>query len=150
MTTTYRVHGTTDDTDACEICGKVDLRSVVMLAVLEDGTETGELIYVGTTCAARALAQRGTRTTAAKVRGAAGTAERVITQARKFADEFRDISVNDYIAANSVAYLNANRGDITAALAAAKAGHVALMAELAIIDGGTVMGTRFEDSLPTI
>lgn len=140
----YRVHGTTDDTDTCEVCGKIELRSVIMLAVLDvEGSETGELIYAGTTCASRMLAQRGKRITPTRVRYAVDAAANVMDRAREFADEFRAITVNGYIAANSTAYLNANGHDITRALTAARAGHAELMAEVATIDAGNLAGTRF-------
>lgn len=149
MTTTYRIHGTTDDTDTCEQCGKIELRSVVMLAVLDDGEETGELIYVGTTCAARKLATRGVRTTAARVRDASAAAARVMDRAREFADEFEDITLNAYIAANATAYLNLH-GTVPAALAAARVGYADLLAEVAAIRTGSLTGTRFAAYLPTL
>lgn len=150
MTTSYRVHGTSDTTDTCEVCGKIELRSVIMLAIMDDDSETGELIYAGSTCASRLLAKRGTRITAARVRDASAAAGRIRQQARKFADEFRDITLNAYIAANAVSYLNAHRGDTTAALSAAKVGHAELLAEVADIDAGTLTGTRFAKSLPRL
>lgn len=149
MTTTYRIYGTTDDTDTCEVCGKIELRSVVMLAVIEDDNETGELIYAGTTCAARKLAKRGTRTTAARVRDAADAAARVMGRAREFAAEFEGIALNAYIAANAEAYLNLH-GTTTAALAAARTGHADLLAEVATIRSGSLTGTRFAAYLPTL
>lgn len=148
--TTYRVHGVSDDTDTCEVCGKSELRSVIMLAVLDVDGETGELIYAGSTCAARMIAQRGKRVTATRVRYAADAAANVMDRAREFADEFRTITVNAYIAANSTAYLNANGQDTTRALAAARAGYVELQAEIAAIDAGTLAGTRFVGLLPKI
>lgn len=148
--TTYRVHGVSDDTDTCEVCGKSELRSVIMLAVLDADGETGELIYAGSTCAARMMAQRGKRVTATRVRYAADAAANVMDRAREFADEFRAITVNGYIAANSTAYLNANRQDTAKALAAARAGYVELQAEIAAIDAGTLAGTRFVSLLPKI
>jgi len=150
MTTTYRMHGTTDDTDTCEFCGKIELRSVVMLAALVDGEETGELIYADSTCAARKLAQSGKRVSAARVRDASAAAGRVMTQAREFASEMSGVTVNAYIAANSVAYLNAAGGDACAAIAAAKSGYADLAVELAAIDRGELSGTRFARLLPVL
>lgn len=148
--TSYRVHGTTDDTDTCEVCGKIELRSVVMLMALDADGNADELIYAGTTCAARLLAKRGTRATATRVRDAATAAARVMVQAREFADEFRGMAVNAYIAANSTAYLNAAAGDVAAALAAARAGHAVVVAEVASIDAGDLAGTRFVALLPKL
>lgn len=150
MTASYRVHGTTDDTDTCEMCGKTELRSVVMLAVLDNDGPTGELIYAGSTCAARMLAKRGTRITATRIRGASVAAARVAEQAREFAAEFAPFTLNQYIAANSRAYLNAAGGSVAGALAAARDGYVALRREIAAIEGGTLVGTRFESLLPKI
>lgn len=150
MTTTYRVHGVSDDTDTCENCGKIELRSVVMLRVLDDGEETGELIYVGSTCASRLLAKRGKRVTAARVRDAAGAAARVLTEATKWAHEFAALTVNQYIAANANAYLNSTHGDVTAALNAARQGYLDVQHEAAAILAGKLTGTRFEQRLPTL
>lgn len=69
MTTTkkYRMIGTTDEVVECEKCGKVDLSLTVVLEFLDaDGNGEG-VTYYGTTCAARALADRGVRLSAASV-----------------------------------------------------------------------------------
>jgi hypothetical protein len=60
MTTqSFRYIGTTDETTVCEHCGREDLRSTVVLALLDvDGNEE-EYVRYGSTCAARALAIRG-------------------------------------------------------------------------------------------
>lgn len=150
MMTSYRVHGTTDDTDTCEMCGKIELRSVVMLAVLDTDGETGELIYAGSTCASRMLAKRGTRVTAARVRDASTAAARVRAQAAVFAAEMGALTFGQYIAANSTAYLNASGGNVTAALAAGKAGYLSMLREVADIEAGRLAGTRFELLLPKI
>lgn len=71
QTPTYRFIGTTDECTRCQCCGKNNLRSTVVLAVLDaDGNE--EIItYYGSSCAARALSIRGGGT---YVRRAAGWA----------------------------------------------------------------------------
>lgn len=56
----YRYLGTTDDTTACEQCGKIELKSTVVLQPLDlDGNPEGDPVYYGSTCAARALAVKG-------------------------------------------------------------------------------------------
>lgn len=51
---TFKVLGTTDDITECEHCGRVDLRSTVVLAELDaDGGELG-LVYMGSECGAKA------------------------------------------------------------------------------------------------
>ena len=78
MATTVRYIGTTDDVTACDHCGKVDLRSTVVLELLDaESNSTGDVVHYGTTCAARALAPRGVRTTAARVRTEAEFARRL-------------------------------------------------------------------------
>lgn len=151
MTTTYRVHGITDDTDTCEVCGKIELKSVIMLAIIEDGEELGELIYAGSTCGPRLLAkQYGKRVTPSRVRDAATAAERVRLEAIRWAQEFAALTVNQYIAANANAYLNSTHGDVTAALNAARQGYLDVQHEAAAILAGNLTGTRFERNLPTL
>jgi hypothetical protein len=71
MAVTYRVAGTTDDANECEICGKTDLRGTVIL-----DTGNGH-VYAGSDCAAR-LTGRPVK----EIRTAAARADR----ARKAAD----------------------------------------------------------------
>lgn len=59
-TAQYRYLGTTDDSTECEKCGKIELKSTVVLQPLdEEGTPEGDPVYYGSTCAARALAVKG-------------------------------------------------------------------------------------------
>lgn len=58
--TGWQVIGITDEQTECEVCGKVELKSTVLLE-LGDGSQ----LYAGTTCAARKL-----RTTTGKIRSA--------------------------------------------------------------------------------
>lgn len=148
--TTYRMHGITDDTDTCELCGKVELRRVVMLAVLDADGNTEEIVYAGTTCAARKLAKAGKRTTAARVRDAAAAASRVAERAADFAAEFAPLSLNDFIAANATGLLNVTNGDTTAALALARTRYAELQTEIAAIRAGKLAETRFAKMLPTL
>lgn len=54
-TTAYRVLGTTDDFTTCELCGRSDLKGTIVLAVIDaDGTDSGEIVYYGSDCGARA------------------------------------------------------------------------------------------------
>jgi hypothetical protein len=148
--TSYRVHGMTDDTDTCEHCGKEDLRRVVMLAALDADGNTEEIIHVGTTCASRLLARRGTRTTAAKVRDAADAAGRGMAQARAFADEFAPLTLSQFTTANATGLLNVTGGDSTTALALAKVRYAELQTEITAIRAGDLAATRFAAKLPTI
>jgi len=49
---TYTVHGITDEITTCDCCGKSKLARTVGLE-----NEAGEVLYFGTTCAARAMKQ---------------------------------------------------------------------------------------------
>lgn len=83
---TARYIGTTDDTTACEHCGRVDLKMTVVLELLDaEGNGAGEVVYYGSTCAARALAPRGIRTTAARVRFDAEVANRQTIERAEYA-----------------------------------------------------------------
>lgn len=57
--TTFRYIGTTDECVQCQKCGRVDLRSTVVLAILDADGNPDEITYYGSTCAARALAVKG-------------------------------------------------------------------------------------------
>jgi len=52
--TIYKIHGITDEVTTCDCCGKSKLSRTVGLE-----NESGEVLYFGTTCAARALRQKG-------------------------------------------------------------------------------------------
>jgi hypothetical protein len=73
----YRMIGSTDDVVECAKCGRVDLKMTVILELLDaDGQPEGDPTYFGTTCAARALATRGVRVTAAKLADQARAADK--------------------------------------------------------------------------
>ena len=55
----FRYLGITDECVECQKCGKVDLRSTVVLAVLDADGNTEDVTYYGSTCAARALSIKG-------------------------------------------------------------------------------------------
>jgi hypothetical protein len=64
MTTTtvapaFRYLGITDECVECQRCGRVDLRSTVVLAVLDEDGNTEDVTYYGSHCAARALGIQG-------------------------------------------------------------------------------------------
>ena len=83
-----RYIGTTDNVTDCEHCGRTDLRSTVVLELLDaEGNGTGDVVHYGTTCAARALAPRGIRTTAARVRDDAAAAGRLTRTLGSYAAE---------------------------------------------------------------
>lgn len=48
---TFKILGITDDTTVCEHCGKKNLKRVVVL----ENITTGEIVRMGTDCAARAM-----------------------------------------------------------------------------------------------
>lgn len=51
----FRFVGVTDETTTCEECGKPELRSTVVLALLDADGNVDEHVRYGSTCAARAL-----------------------------------------------------------------------------------------------
>lgn len=55
----FRYIGITDECVECQQCGKAELRSTVVLAVLDADGNTEDVTYYGSTCAAKALGLRG-------------------------------------------------------------------------------------------
>lgn len=55
--------GITDENDTCGCCGKTNLKKAVMLFILDEDGNRDELVYYGTTCAAKALSVRPTQVT---------------------------------------------------------------------------------------
>ena len=55
----FRYIGVTDDCVTCQNCGKDELKSTVVLAILDADGNAEEITYYGSTCAARALGIRG-------------------------------------------------------------------------------------------
>ena len=55
----FRYIGITDECVECQKCGRNELRSTVVLAVLDADGNTEDVTYYGSTCAARALGIRG-------------------------------------------------------------------------------------------
>ncbi|PXY20844.1 hypothetical protein [Prauserella muralis] len=79
----YRVNGTTADVTECELCGRVELKGTVVLEALDvEGIGTGEVVYFGAQCAARAAGW-----TVREVRKAAKSADDL--RRREFAARFR-------------------------------------------------------------
>jgi len=70
--------GTSDEVDACDCCGKSDLKSTV--AILDN--DSGETLYFGTTCAARALKQ-----TVKEVKAGTAAADRAKAEAERKAQQ---------------------------------------------------------------
>lgn len=69
----YRVKGSTNDVTTCEECGRDELRGTVVLAVLDvDGNDTGDVVHMGSGCAATAG-----KTTVQQVRAEARAADSV-------------------------------------------------------------------------
>src|SRR4051812_26213550 len=50
----YRVHGTTDDVATCDLCGREDLKSTVIMIELDEAGNELDAVYMGTDCAAKA------------------------------------------------------------------------------------------------
>ena len=69
----FTIQGITDERDSCDCCGKSNLKRTVALADADDG---GEVVFFGTTCAARAM-----KIPAAEVRKGARNAQREKDQA---------------------------------------------------------------------
>lgn len=91
--TGYKVKGTTGDVDTCAF-GHTGLKKTVALAVLDADGNEGEVIYLGTDCAARVM-----RTSEAKVRNAAAAAdgERAakVVRAREILDTYAPVEDAD-------------------------------------------------------
>ncbi len=152
----YRLLGINDDTDTCDVCGKIELRRVMAIEPLDaDGNSDGDVIYAGSTCGARMLSRTlGRRVTAKRVTDAAESVARLMTRAREWADEFADMRENEYIKANANGLLNVTGGDVDAALELGRERYVETIREALKIrdakDGAGLIGTRFENSLPTL
>jgi len=80
----FRYIGVTDDCVTCQNCGKDELRSTVVLAILDADGNAEEVTYYGSTCAARALAVRGG---GRKVLDAARAAQTRTAEQARFARE---------------------------------------------------------------
>lgn len=80
MSPKFRYIGITDECVACEQCGKPNLKSTVVLAILdEDGTEES-IVYFGSSCAAKALSVKGGG--AAVLKAARYAHERLVEEVR--------------------------------------------------------------------
>lgn len=73
----FRVKGTTTDVTTCDQCGREDLRGTTVLEILDtDGNGTGDMVYYGSDCAAKA-----TGWTQAQVRRDARAADQAVKDA---------------------------------------------------------------------
>jgi hypothetical protein len=87
MTKRFEIQGVTDERDTCDCCGKSNLKRTVALADADAG---GEVVFFGTTCAARAMkipaadVRKGARA-AQRTKDRAAQMERVNAQTREFA-----------------------------------------------------------------
>jgi hypothetical protein len=78
MSKVFTVKGSTTDVTDCELCGRTDLKGTIVLSALDaDGNDTGEIVYYGADCGARAA-----KWTVRQIRTAAKTAD----DARRNAD----------------------------------------------------------------
>lgn len=66
----YRVLGTTDEVTNCDRCGKPELKSTVIMGILDADGNVEEVVYMGSTCAARKARAlgAGSNVTAAHIR----------------------------------------------------------------------------------
>jgi malate synthase len=148
--------GITDDSDTCEVCGKIELRRVMAIAPIDaDGNMDGETFYAGSTCGARLISKStGRRVTAKRLTDAADAASRVLAAAKSFMAEFEDMRLNDYLKANGNALLNVTHGDVDAALDLGRQRYAETVAEarkvLAATAPAGLIGTRFEANLPKL
>jgi len=85
MTTRYTFLGTSDEVDACDCCGKSDLKRTV--AILDN--DGGETLYFGTTCAARTL-----KATVKDVKAGTAAADRAKAEAKAEAKRIEDARVS--------------------------------------------------------
>jgi hypothetical protein len=86
----FQFLGTTDEHTSCDCCGKKDLKSTVAIRNLE----TGEDLFFGVTCAARALNLQ-----VAEVRKGTSTADKAARVAKQSAE--RDAAIAAYRAARA-------------------------------------------------
>ena len=83
----YRYLGSTDDVLRCDHCGRSDLTHTVVLELLDADGDAEEVVYFGSTCAARALSGRfGVKVTAADVRRGVKAADDAAREARRIAN----------------------------------------------------------------
>ncbi len=156
MSEGYRLMGITDDSDTCEVCGKIELRRVMAIAPIDaDGNADGETFYAGSTCGARLISRSlGRRITSKRLTDAAAAATRALTAAKAFMAEFEDMRLNDYLKVNGNALLNITRGDVDAALELGRERYIETVAEarkvLAATSPSGLIGTRFEANLPKL
>lgn len=156
MSEGYRLMGISDDTDTCDVCGKIELRRVMMIVPLDsDGNADGDAIYAGSTCGARMISKSsGRRVTAKRLTDASEAATRALTAAKEFMAEFEDMRLSEYIKANANGLLNVTHGDTDAALELGRERYAETIAEarkvLAATSPAGLVGTRFEGRLPRL
>lgn len=135
--TTYVMLGTTDDSTTCDKCGKVDLKMTVVVAELDEDGNRGEPAYFGSSCAARALGRKSNA-----IRNAALETNSLFAEARRWAKEFRALSFEVYAEVNAESARRFGRDLV--------ADYAAVQTEVATIESGTLVGTRFERRLVKI
>lgn len=92
MRTEYRVKGTTDDVTDCDNCPKVNLKSTVVLAILDEGgNEEGER-YVGCDCAEKLTGRK-----ASAIRREAAAADAAAKKKRDDAEYFARNILDAYV-----------------------------------------------------
>lgn len=98
----YRVRGTTDDVTTCDNCGREELKSTVVMEVLDADGNTEDVIYAGCDCAAK-LAKRTQKEIKADARRAdkerAEKIERVANEANWITTRARDTALAAWVTA---------------------------------------------------
>lgn len=81
----YAVRGTTDDVTTCGQCGKPDLAATVIIGILDADGNTEDVMYAGTTCAAKMTGIRAAHITRAATAADYTAAARLRWAAEKIA-----------------------------------------------------------------
>lgn len=86
----FRYVGIVDDVTTCERCGKPELKATTVVQPLDaDGNADGDVLYYGSTCAARALGVKGgARVVLASARGAHHQTLVDASEARRMLDHY--------------------------------------------------------------
>jgi hypothetical protein len=103
----YEVLGTTDEQTVCDLCGRTDLKSTVALS----DKESGETVFFGSDCAARATGWTLDEVKAQTV--AADQAKRAAADAERTA-----AAAADFMSWETFLQTTTGETDITAAIAA--------------------------------
>lgn len=96
--TRYRYVGVTDERITCDLCGKDELKSTVVLYVLDEDGNDDEIVYYGSSCAAKVLGRnrRGAgRKVLEEARAARNRLAGEVESARACVARYADVENND-------------------------------------------------------